>query len=188
MPAKRPLYCPTCASDKLKSIGSNGIEPDAGYTCQDCLQILRKRGSGWFYIFMLCLGLVIWPVGIGLLILDGIGMSVRTLVMGGIGFIGGLICFVYAVRRLTKPVPLLERPQLDFHPPLPPRPEPELEPTEPPAPVTQPEPSLPIWRVTGYLTASGLALVREIEAESGVDAATVAELNGVTVTQVDRVS
>ncbi len=186
MPAKRRLYYPTCASDNLKSIGSNGIEPDAGYTCQDCSQTLRKRRSGWFYIFMVGFGLVMWPVGIGFLIFGGITVSVRLLVMGGIGFIGGLICFVYAVRRLSHPVPLLEQPQLDYRPPAPLRPTPES--VEQPAPVEQPEPPpIPIWRVTGYLTASGMALVREIEAESGVDAATVAELNGMTVTQVDRV-
>ena len=188
MPTKLPLLCPMCASRNLKSIGSNGIEPDAGYTCQDCSQTLRKRGSAWFYIFMLVLGLVIWPVGIGFLIFGGIAFSVRLLLMGGIAFVGGLVCFVYAVRRLTKPVPLLERPYLDYRPPPRPRPEPEPKPVAQPTPVEPPPPALPVWRVSGILNQTGLAVESDIEAESDLDAATVAELNGVTVTQVQQVS
>lgn len=199
MPTKRPLYCPNCGSNWLKSIGSNGIEPSAGYTCQYCSQKLRKRGSGWLYVFLLGFGLVMGPVGIGLLIFGFIGGAVQFFVLGGIGLIGGLICFVYAVIRLTHPVPLLERPRLDYRPPPTPQrpqldyrppatPQPAPEPTKQMVPEEQPEMTVPVWRVSGVLERTGATVVHEIEAESDVDAASVAELNGVTVTQVELVT
>lgn len=187
MPPKRRLYCPSCGSDNLRSLGSNGIEPKPGYVCEHCSQKLRRRGSGWFYAVVMALGLVMVPVGAGFLIWGFAGGASRFLWMGGLGSVGGLICFVYAVFRLCHPAPLLERPELDYRPPAAPPPPPEAaEPTERPVPPEQPAAALPVWRVTGVLAKTGVAVVREVEAESAVDAATVAELNGMTVTRVDR--
>lgn len=102
--------------------------------------------------------------------------------MSGVACVGGLICFVYAILRLTHPVPLLERPALDYHP------QPKPEPPPRAVPVEQPAPALPVWRVSGILNQTGFAVIREIQAESGVEATAAAELDGMTVTQVDRVS
>ncbi len=185
MPPKRRLYCPSCGSDNLRSLGSNGIEPKPGYVCEHCSQKLRRRGSGWFYAGVMTLGLVMVPVGAGSLIWSFFEWGFSCL--SAVAFVGGLICFVYAVLRLTHPAPLLERPELDYRPPAAPPPPPEAaEPTERPVPPEQPAAALPVWRVTGVLAKTGVAVVREVEAESAVDAATVAELNGMTVTRVDR--
>jgi hypothetical protein len=179
MPAKRPLFCPSCGSDRLERIGSNGIEPNAGYTCQGCSQKMRRRGTGWFYAFTLGLGLVMGPVGIGLLIFGFAGGSVRLLVLGGIGTVGGLICFVYSVLRFGHPVPLPEPPQLDYRPP----PLPAPPPAEPPA-----APTPTRWRVIGFVERTGVPVAREVVAPDGVSAVADVEREGVTVTQVERLT
>ena len=94
------MECPSCGSRRVERRPPSQISPHPGYRCRNCGTLMRARGTLFLYLGVLALGCGFFALLVGLLISGEAGLPQLV----GPPLLG-VICAVYSIRQLVRPVP-----------------------------------------------------------------------------------
>jgi hypothetical protein len=104
-----PMKCPACGSSRVERRPPDQISPHPGYQCRNCGTVMRAREMLVVYLVVLMIGFVFLGGFVFLMVSDVTGPGVY------LPSLPAVVCTVYAIRQLLRPVPLRDEPEEDEH-------------------------------------------------------------------------
>lgn len=101
------MNCPKCDSPNVTKLPPSQITPKPGYRCEDCGAKLRAPGTAIMYLFVMAIGVAMFVLIGGLFVSGEMNgrIPLKAFWIAGIG----VICAVYSVSQLVRPVPRDDR-------------------------------------------------------------------------------